>query len=106
MKAATLKPLRFEPHNGFGGKAPDGTPWPFGYLSEAEPTSPVFELNVIVEHPTEKLLTYARAAAASVGMLDALKAIAEGEWDEANPNALKSIVAMANAAIAKAEGRS
>lgn len=37
-------------------------------------------------------------------MLEALKAIAEGEWDEKNPNALKSIVAMANMAIRQGGG--
>lgn len=57
---ATPRPWRFEPHNGFGSDDPDGEPWPFGYISEDRPGSPIFELSPLLGHPAEQL--YANAA--------------------------------------------
>jgi hypothetical protein len=91
--------LRFEPHDGFGHEDPDGVPYPFGYISDAQP---IFGLNVILQRGHEELVTLALQMAASPKMLDALQAIAEGEWDEGNPNAIKTIRAIALDAISAA----
>lgn len=44
-------------------------------------------------------------AEAAPDLLEALQGIAADTWDAGNPNCLRSIQAMARAAIAKAEGR-
>lgn len=58
-------PYRFEPHNGYGGKDPDGEPWPFGYISTAHP-SPVFELRPVLVQSREELLAIAEAMVAGL----------------------------------------
>lgn len=110
--------LTFEPHNGFGGKTPDGDMWPFGYLSTVGPRVPVFELNVIVNWSPKVLLAYAHMAAAAPDMLEALTECAEeikrlrheierlpflGTAYSAQRSS--QAVERAHAAIAKAEGR-
>lgn len=64
--------LRFEPHNGFGKKDPDGNPWPFGYISDAQP---IFELNVILKRDRKALTALAKQMAAAPKILETLKAL-------------------------------
>lgn len=106
----------FEPHGLYGADAKEileddeAEPFPFGYISTAQPTAPVFELNTVLSHPAEDLARLALAMAAAPELLDALKTIMswiknwdpnfadDDEWiDDARPKI--------EAAIAKAEGR-
>lgn len=72
MSELTSRALRFEPHNGYGGNDFHGEPWPFGYISDAQP---IFELNVITERERAELTALARQMAAAPAMLAALKEI-------------------------------
>lgn len=67
-------PYCFEPHGGFGGKDPEGEPWPFGYISTDFPV-PIFELRTILEYPREELRAAADLLAAAPVMFNALDAV-------------------------------
>lgn len=71
----------FEPHNGYGRMAPDGEPWPFGYISEkgvrAGLPSPLFELRPVLVEPIEKLTDAALKMAAAPAMYEALSELVD-----------------------------
>ena len=94
--------LCFEPHNGFGGRDPDGDPWPFGYISTSPTPQPVFELRTFLEYEPAELVKLARRMAAANELLAALKAVV-GWWEQDGGN-MDEILKAAQAVIDKAEG--
>ncbi len=116
---ATPRPWAFEPHNGYGRKDPDGTPFPFGYISTSFP-SPIFELVPVVLRPVEELRANAalivRAVNAHDDLVAALRAVeaisdrcvnaetysAQDALDDLQD--IRSIISCSRAALAKAKG--
>lgn len=94
--------LIFEPHNLFGTKDPEGEPWPFGYISEADTpnrvSSPIFELSPVLGTPELWAKTAAKLASVD-DLLAALKEISE----EAGYGVQWRMRAIARKAIAKAQ---
>lgn len=87
----------FEPHGGYGTCDDEGTPFPFGYLSDA-PGQPVFELSTIFEKPVDELHSRVRILAAAPDLLAMLK-VAQLWLDVDGRYDMQGI----NAAISKAE---
>lgn len=99
--------LIFEPHAGFGGKDPDGNPWPFGYISTDNPRVPVFELSVIFAFPGQNLRDLANKMAAAPALYAALEE-AEACMSIVEPRSNKAeyvrILGVIRAALRSAKG--
>jgi hypothetical protein len=101
---SALPSLIFQPHNGFGDNDPDGNPWPLGFITA---TFPIFEMQVVMDHP--KMVEIATAMAAAPDMLAALRyvltrCVSEAAYPHASIEDRK-MRDMVVAAIATAEGR-
>jgi len=91
----------FEPHTGFGRIAPDGEPWPFGYISTDSPRAPIFALSPVFVIDYAEMVDAARKMAAANELFAALK---EVHWREkALPSLPERVRDQIEAAIAKAE---
>lgn len=96
-------PFIFEPHGGFGSNDPDGKPWPFGYISNDNPRSPVFELSIVLGFPDDILTGVATQMAAASDLMEALDDLLRGIGGEESTDLF---CVNARRALAKARGQS
>ncbi len=65
-------PWVFEPH-GAAGRVLGGEKMPFGYISNASPRVPIFEINNFLDYSPDDLAAYAAMLAAAPALYEALK---------------------------------
>lgn len=101
---------KFDPHNGYGGKTPDGEPWPFGYIIEIGPSgtlpTPLFEMSPLFVIAPERLHSAALLMAAAPDLLEVCLAFISKIGREGYyPTAGEPLTRKMRTAILKATGQ-